>query len=68
MEWLNKLLRRRGDHDKWLAAHPGKGGFSLPPTTETDAADQARARALMESELSSDADKRAARNAASAKD
>lgn len=63
MEWLNKLLRRRGDHEQWLKEHPGKGSLSLPSSTEAQVAEQAKVRATMEAELATDAARNAARNA-----
>ncbi len=62
MKWLDRL-RRRGSHEEWLGAHPGKGAFTLPSTTESDAADQKRTRERMEKEMESDSARTQARNA-----
>jgi hypothetical protein len=57
MSWLQKVLRREGDHDKWLAAHPGKEATkSAPP--ERSAEEEARVRATMEAEMESSRSKR----------
>ena len=47
---LDRLLRRKDDHDKWLADHPGKGNFTIDASPVTPA-EQAATRARMESGL-----------------
>jgi hypothetical protein len=57
---LNKILnklRRRGDHEEWLKNNPGKGGFNMQPTLESDLEDQRQTRARMEGELAGDSER-----------
>lgn len=50
MGWLKRLLRREGDHDKWLAAHPGKeSSKGAPPIVSAE--DERLTRARMEGEM-----------------
>lgn len=54
---LDKLLRRKPDHDQWLANHPGKGKVTMDAPT-ISASDEAATRSRMEAELSEQRNKR----------
>lgn len=47
---LDRLLRRKTDHNEWLAAHPGKGKMTMTEPIVSDA-EQAATRARMEAEM-----------------
>jgi hypothetical protein len=56
MSILDKILRRRGSHEEWLANHPGKETTkNVPPPAAEGAAD--RMRASMEAEMRADGDR-----------
>lgn len=50
MGLLKKLLRREGDHAKWLEDHPGKESVSKAPVIVSEE-DERRTRATMEREM-----------------
>ncbi len=47
---LDRLLRRKVNHDDWLAAHPGKGKMTMTEPIVSDA-EQAATRSRMEAEM-----------------
>jgi hypothetical protein len=47
---LDKLLRRKPDHDQWLADHAGKGKVTMDAPAISEA-DEAATRSRMEAEL-----------------
>lgn len=48
---LDRLLRRKPDHEAWLRAHPGKSSVNMD-APGISAADEAATRSRMEGELS----------------
>ncbi len=58
MSWATKLFHREHDHDKWLAAHPGKDSSTKTPPPAISAADEAQVRQKMEQELDEQRTKR----------
>lgn len=54
---LDKLLRRKPDHDAWLAANPGKGKATVD-APDISADESAAMRSRMESELAEQRSKR----------
>lgn len=54
---LDKILRRKTDHDQWLKDHPGKGKVTMDAPS-ISAADEAATRSRMEEELSQQRTKR----------
>lgn len=54
---LDKLLRRKGDHDEWLRQHPGKGRVTMDAPA-VSAADEAATRSRMEDEMDAQRAKR----------
>ncbi|MGE0597881.1 MAG: hypothetical protein AB7J35_12060 [Dehalococcoidia bacterium] len=54
---LDKLLRRKPDHDQWLADHPGKGKVTMSAPAISEA-DEAATRSRMEAELTEQRSKR----------
>jgi hypothetical protein len=61
MGFLNRLFKRGGDHEKWLAAHPGKESHKgeAPSVSDEDAS---RTRATMEREVEQDVERRRTRD------
>ena len=47
---LDKIFRRKANHDEWLEKNPGKGSFTIDASPVTPA-EQAATRARMEAEL-----------------
>ena len=47
---LDKLLRRNGDHDQWLAKHPGKSSVNVD-APGISATEEAATRSRMETEM-----------------
>lgn len=60
MDWLRKILHR-GDHEKWLEEHPGKGAMANLPSSGSDD-DARKSRELMEREMAQDTERARARN------
>ena len=54
---LDKLLRRKPDHEEWLRQHPGKGRVTMDAPA-ISAAEEAATRSRMEDEMDAQRAKR----------
>ena len=50
MSILDRIFKKKSNHEEWLAAHPGKGKMTMTEPIVSDA-DQAATRSRMEADL-----------------